>query len=146
MRLKVLPYLFNKFLDKLVEKILAFEDYFFRFNTLRLSELYLFTQSVLWFVWFLIFDTANSSPVYKYMFSQWLWAIAFGCFAGAHLWGVLMNSQRVRSIIVTGYGVLWFVWGSIASYAAIASTATPTMFNLCLLSIAVAVHLSRKET
>lgn len=141
---KVLQFFFSRLIDAIVERILAFEDYFCRFNALRLSELYLFAQSASWFIWFLIFKVEGSSPVFQYMVSETFWTALFGTLSATHLAGVFFGGERWRSRVVTAYALVWFLWSAIASYAEAAPTGTPTMFNLSVLSIAVAIHLSLK--
>jgi hypothetical protein len=131
-------------LDALVKQILAIEDYFCAYSGIRLSEIYLFSQAVLWGAWFFIFNVENSSPVYKYIFSQMVWAVVFIGLAITHLIAFVRQMPKARARIVTAYALVWFVWIFIAGYAALGSTAAPTMFNQCVLSIAVAIHLGRK--
>ncbi len=143
MNISSLQITLEKIIEAIVQRILRLEDYFCLTDRIRLSEIFLMWQSFSWFVWLMCFDVKNSSPVFTYMFSQRIWMAVFGLLSALHLVSVFLQRQRLRSAVITAYAIVWFIWLVIAAFAAHQSATIPMLFNLCILSIAVAIHLSR---
>lgn len=139
-----IKHFYDGFLNSIVRHILEIEDYFCFPKNVRASEYALFMLSALCFLWLVLFDVTSSSAIFQYMYSEKVWASIFGSFSVLHFFGVWIPALQLRQLAVTGYAVVWFLWLILAVYASYASLSVPFFFVAAVMSIYVAVRVSRR--
>lgn len=129
--------------DWLAVRLLQIQDYFVPGN-IRASEIFILVLSVLWLLWFVLFDIQNASPnVNRYIWNKNGWVAILTVFSILHLSGLFIPAFQLRQFGVFGYCVIWFFWSVIVGFSVPQSQIFPTCVCLFGLSIYVAVNVMK---
>lgn len=132
---------FSKILELVIDRILAFTDYFLVERRVTLSETTLFLFAVSWTVWFIFKNVAGLDAV----LGKALLVSALGFMSTAHFFSFFFKDLLGRAIVACGYAFLYSFLMFVGIHAGDGAPSTPTLFVFMTLSVFIAVRLFRER-
>ena len=137
----------DKYIDLWAERLNRIEDFVFvgALKYITLTEIMLLWLAILIFFWLILFDVQHSSLTFQYIWNEPVWIVIFGLLIWLHLFGVFMNSLRMRIVAAHCYSFLWFTWVCLAGWGNFGSPSVPIFFVLLITSVILTVRITRSD-
>ncbi len=137
-----------KFFDSLLEKLGAgLAEIATYFNTVKHISL---LEGILWLFAFvmtldlLIFDVTEQAVTYQFI-NERFWEVGFSLLTITHFCAMFFKKIYLRIFIAYCYILTWFSWTITIGYSRIGAPLTPILGVICLMSVFLALRLSRKK-
>lgn len=132
---------FERFMDSLIDGIIAFTDYFIVKKRVTLSETAIFMFSLTWTMWFLF----RGVYVSEMALARSVWITLFAMTTTAHFFSFFFDNIIGRAYVACSYAVIWCFLTFLSAYTGSVAPAVPTLAVFTFLSVFIAVRLFRER-
>jgi hypothetical protein len=131
---------FERFMESLVDGIIAFTDYFIIRKHVTLSETSIFVFSLSWTLWFIFMGVYVSEMA----LARSVWVTLFAMTTVAHFISFFFDNILGRAYVVCAYAIIWCFLTFLSLYTGSVAPAVPTLAVFTFLSVFIAVRLFRE--
>jgi hypothetical protein len=132
---------FDRFMESLIDGIIAFTDYFIIKKHVTLSETAIFVFSFTWTLWFIFMGVYVSEMA----LSRAVWVTLFAMTTLAHFISFFFENISARAYVACTYAVIWCFLTFLSAYTGSVAPAVPTLAVMTFLSVFIAVRLFRER-